>query len=298
MTTAFSPLHLDLGVAALRADWRTHRREDALADASGEAQRIYGELANLSNVAELEAAIATAAERGHVITPPAGAVVSWRASAHTTPHKAVCTDYAASARAFREEVEREGLGASEVAQFPLVHDRDGVLIAHISYNGRCWPGTPSQWQAGHSRPLAEYSPTEPALDVGRIERLAQEIRRVDGDHSLGAATLAEALLPFLQREYQAHPEALAQPAPASSGPVRIVIDKEGSDIVSVQADVEIECIVMSRDLALPDVQTIEIDQETLEMARVGETHQNRRLADMVFDGMAEAEQAASRRPGN
>jgi len=31
-----------------------------------------------------------------------------------------------------------------------------------------------------------------------IDALAQEIRRVDGNHSLGAGALAEALMPFLQ----------------------------------------------------------------------------------------------------
>ena len=36
----------------------------------------------------------------------------------------------------------------------------------------------------------------PALDV---DALAQEIRRVDGSHSLGAGALAEALLPFIER---------------------------------------------------------------------------------------------------
>lgn len=36
-----------------------------------------------------------------------------------------------------------------------------------------------------------------------INLLAQEIRRVDGKHSLGAAALAEALTPFLNRQYEA-----------------------------------------------------------------------------------------------
>jgi hypothetical protein len=36
--------------------------------------------------------------------------------------------------------------------------------------------------------------TRPAIDV---DRLAEEIRRVDGNHSLGAGALAEALIPFL-----------------------------------------------------------------------------------------------------
>lgn len=33
-----------------------------------------------------------------------------------------------------------------------------------------------------------------------VARLAQEIRRVDGSHSLGAGALAEALAPFVERE--------------------------------------------------------------------------------------------------
>lgn len=35
------------------------------------------------------------------------------------------------------------------------------------------------------------------MDTILIDRLAQEIRRVDGSNSLGAAALAEALMPFL-----------------------------------------------------------------------------------------------------
>lgn len=33
-----------------------------------------------------------------------------------------------------------------------------------------------------------------------VDALAQEIRRIDGNHSLGAAALAEALMPFLQEQ--------------------------------------------------------------------------------------------------
>lgn len=43
--------------------------------------------------------------------------------------------------------------------------------------------------------LASNLPSVPLPDV---EALAQEIRRVDGNHDLGAAALAEALQPFLQ----------------------------------------------------------------------------------------------------
>jgi hypothetical protein len=45
--------------------------------------------------------------------------------------------------------------------------------------------------------LASTFPTVPLPDV---DGLAQEIRRVDGNHDLGAAGLAEALQPFLQAQ--------------------------------------------------------------------------------------------------
>jgi hypothetical protein len=38
---------------------------------------------------------------------------------------------------------------------------------------------------------------ERAAEVISVDDLAQEIRRVDGDHSRGAASLAEALMPFI-----------------------------------------------------------------------------------------------------
>jgi len=39
---------------------------------------------------------------------------------------------------------------------------------------------------------------QPVVPVGvSVEALAQEIRRVDGRHTLGAGALAEALLPFI-----------------------------------------------------------------------------------------------------
>lgn len=43
------------------------------------------------------------------------------------------------------------------------------------------------------------------MDTILIDRLAQEIRRVDGSNSLGAAALAEALMPFVAA-MQAAPE--------------------------------------------------------------------------------------------
>jgi len=35
----------------------------------------------------------------------------------------------------------------------------------------------------------------------RVDVLAQEIRSVDGSHSMGAGRLAEALMPFIDREF-------------------------------------------------------------------------------------------------
>lgn len=52
------------------------------------------------------------------------------------------------------------------------------------------------WKKGEAGELAvPGKPSKPTLDV---DALAQEIRRVDGNHSLGAGALAEALMPFLQ----------------------------------------------------------------------------------------------------
>lgn len=52
------------------------------------------------------------------------------------------------------------------------------------------------------------SSSTPSLDV---DALAQETRRVDGNHDLGAGALAEALMPFLSA-HAAHPDAYRQGA--------------------------------------------------------------------------------------
>ena len=49
------------------------------------------------------------------------------------------------------------------------------------------------WKKGAEGGLTPIG--KPALEV---DALAQEIRRVDGNHSLGAGALAEALIPFLR----------------------------------------------------------------------------------------------------
>lgn len=60
---------------------------------------------------------------------------------------------------------------------------------------------------------AEHIPS-PQSVVVPVDDLAQEIRRVDGNHSLGAGALAEALLPFLSERLAAAP---APEAPAREG---------------------------------------------------------------------------------
>jgi hypothetical protein len=49
--------------------------------------------------------------------------------------------------------------------------------------------------------LRNNVPTSTAEDESKfdVDELAQEIRRVDGSHSMGAGALAEALIPFLKR---------------------------------------------------------------------------------------------------
>lgn len=60
------------------------------------------------------------------------------------------------------------------------------------------------WKKGEEGSLPGAPKLEPDVDA-----LAQEIRRVDGSHSLGAGALAEALMPFLTEKF-------LKPAPAAS----------------------------------------------------------------------------------
>lgn len=61
-----------------------------------------------------------------------------------------------------------------------------------------------------------------------VDDLAQEIRRVDGNHSLGAGALAEMLMPFFVKAIQAErercaaiPMQFAIPGHAVAGPARM-----------------------------------------------------------------------------
>ena len=76
-------------------------------------------------------------------------------------------------------------------------------------------------ETGRSRvrkALGEHLRTRVVPVAIHVDALAQEIRRVDGNHSLGAGALAEALMPFLnaarpsQQEREAWDEALSPDA--------------------------------------------------------------------------------------
>ena len=63
-----------------------------------------------------------------------------------------------------------------------------------------------------------------------IAALAQEIRRVDGDHTLGAAALAEALMPFIASLPAATPPAGVGELDRSAPPkVWLQVDTDGDD---------------------------------------------------------------------
>ena len=61
---------------------------------------------------------------------------------------------------------------------------------------RNWPKTGPGVRASMRRAL-EAALSVPAQGAVKVDELAQEIRRVDGSHTLGAGALAEALMPFL-----------------------------------------------------------------------------------------------------
>jgi hypothetical protein len=97
------------------------------------------------------------------------------------------------------------------------------------------PSAPSQPEDAEVSPIKEYAKankdandfvrngtttTQPAQGVD-VDSLAQEIRRVDGSHSLGAAALAEALTPFIIRAVSGEKAAQA----VDVGAVRRVIDE-------------------------------------------------------------------------
>lgn|SRR5690606_8322671 len=69
-----------------------------------------------------------------------------------------------------------------------------------------------------------------ALDV---DALANEIRRVDGNHSLGAGALAEALMPFIQaRAAQAAPPASADARNAALEEAALLMEATGKRIAA------------------------------------------------------------------
>lgn len=92
--------------------------------------------------------------------PAAGAHMRWRIAGQApVAGKAVHSWQHASA-CWGEALQLAGHpGASDVAQTPEVLDAEGAVIAHVSYNGRVWPGTERDWRPG-AVPLYD-----PCIDV-------------------------------------------------------------------------------------------------------------------------------------
>ena len=66
---------------------------------------------------------------------------------HANAKPVRCADYAAASAFYCAKRDKSGKGAS---QFPpaLLYTGSGCLVAHISYNGRIWPGSPKDWKPG------------------------------------------------------------------------------------------------------------------------------------------------------
>lgn len=80
------------------------------------------------------------------------------------------------------------------ALLSLLYDIDMLPEQTVTRQGAIrLAGLCEVWKSGEEGKIGT-TPAKPALTV---DGLAQEIRRVDGNHSLGAGALAEALMPYL-----------------------------------------------------------------------------------------------------
>jgi hypothetical protein len=77
-------------------------------------------------------------------------------------------------------------------------------------------------------------------DMITIDQLAQEIRRVDGNHSLGAGALAEKLMPFIEAALAAAPAGAVKP-----GDIVRWIEWAGGDFLPVPPEMQV--MVLLRD---------------------------------------------------
>lgn len=64
--------------------------------------------------------------------------------------------WAAVSVAYRKTINALDLGASRTPHCDILDD-DGLVVAHVSYNGRVWPGPRQDWHP-LMRPLYEPSP--------------------------------------------------------------------------------------------------------------------------------------------
>lgn len=61
-----------------------------------------------------------------------------------------------ASRAYREAIERSGLGASQTPTCTIV-DQSGVIIGRISYNGKVWLGSDADWQSSDTPVYSPYA---------------------------------------------------------------------------------------------------------------------------------------------
>ncbi len=52
-----------------------------------------------------------------------------------------------ASEAYCKMIDATGVGSSRAPRADIV-DASGKIVAHISYNGRVWPGTRQDWQPG------------------------------------------------------------------------------------------------------------------------------------------------------
>lgn len=91
----------------------------------------------------------------------------------------------------------EAQGGGEVAAWETEDGR--VISARQKATALRDGGASASSVAPYTTPLYRTAPQSAPVGVEDVDALAQEIRRVDGEHSLGASALAEALVPYLAR---------------------------------------------------------------------------------------------------
>ena len=150
------------------------------------------------------------------------------------------------------------------------------------------------FHAGYLAALAAQEKPEPGEAVLDVDRLAQEIRRVDGNHSLGAGALAEALMPFLSPALVSTQARTGEPAAwALIHAGDIVETTFKSDDAEYMREVNPNCSVVPLYLhpaPSPDLQEGEVETDTMQIGAAISTRYHASsvpldLASMIADAL-------------